>query len=220
MAGGDCSRGSFDRPGSIGEDAVELAARGDVEFGEDFAEVVLDGAGSDESGRDLRIRQAVTRHARHLALLRRQSRSLSPTVRCGQFRRWPAVRAWPVRRTPPCPSTPACRGRCGVLPWHRRVVAPVAAIRRTAGGHAPGRPARGCDREARSIHGRDSPRRHLRSVVPASAPRYRAPRRCGLRWSSRPADRGHRRRCRCFHCVRTLRSARLIPLVSPMKSLG
>ena len=30
------------------QDAVELAARGDVELGEDLAQVVLDGTGADE----------------------------------------------------------------------------------------------------------------------------------------------------------------------------
>jgi hypothetical protein len=40
-----------------GQDAVELAARGDAEFGEHLAQVVLDGVRADEEpGADLEIR--------------------------------------------------------------------------------------------------------------------------------------------------------------------
>jgi hypothetical protein len=40
--------GLLDGARAAGQDAVELAARGDVELGEDFAQVVLDGVCADE----------------------------------------------------------------------------------------------------------------------------------------------------------------------------
>src|ERR1700739_3345511 len=47
----------------VGQDAVELPARLDVELGEDFLQVILHGAGADEQPRaDLRVRVAVAGH--------------------------------------------------------------------------------------------------------------------------------------------------------------
>jgi MFS family permease len=57
-----------------GQDAAELAARGDVELGEDLAQVVLDRArGQEQPGANLRVRQAVAGQPRDLGLLRGQS---------------------------------------------------------------------------------------------------------------------------------------------------
>src|SRR5438105_4147271 len=53
-----------------GQDAVELAARADVELHEDLAQVVLDRARADEQpGADLRIREPVAGEPRDLGLL-------------------------------------------------------------------------------------------------------------------------------------------------------
>src|SRR6185312_13495992 len=56
-----------------GQDAVELAARGDAELGEDLAQVVLDRVCADEqTGADLRIRQPLAGQPGDLRLLGRQ----------------------------------------------------------------------------------------------------------------------------------------------------
>src|SRR2546430_14707757 len=56
-----------------GQNAVELVARADVELGEDFAQVVLDRAWTDEQpGADLGVREAVAGEPRDLPLLSRE----------------------------------------------------------------------------------------------------------------------------------------------------
>src|ERR1041384_4958068 len=45
-------------PSRLGQDAAELAARGDAELGEDFGQVILDRAGTHEQpAAELRVRQ-------------------------------------------------------------------------------------------------------------------------------------------------------------------
>src|SRR6266550_5722692 len=56
-----------------GQDAVELAARADVELGEDLAQVVLDRARTDEQpGADLGVGESVAGEPRDLPLLSRE----------------------------------------------------------------------------------------------------------------------------------------------------
>src|SRR6516162_1936024 len=55
---------------AVGQRSPELQARADLELGEDFAQVVLDGARADEQpGADLRVGQAVAGQAGDLGLL-------------------------------------------------------------------------------------------------------------------------------------------------------
>src|SRR6266567_6105912 len=52
------------------QNAAEVAARGDVELGEDLTQVILDGApGQEQPGADLRVRQAVAGQLGDLGLL-------------------------------------------------------------------------------------------------------------------------------------------------------
>jgi hypothetical protein len=116
-----------------GQGAGKLVARGDVEFEEDLAQVVLDGARAYEQPRaDPGVGDARRERAARRGSLARSAAGWSRRCVCGRFRRWPAVRGGPARRTPPCPSCQACRERCAAAHARRRGAARVGATRRRA----------------------------------------------------------------------------------------
>ena len=181
-----------------GQDAVELAARGDAELGEDLAQVVLDGVRADEQpGADLRVGQPVAGQPGDLGLLGGQL--LVPgggAALAGGLAGGAQLAPGPLGERPPRPSPRACRGPCAAARARRRGGAPGAATRRTAGGRGRGRRGAGSGRGGRSTRGTGARPSRPRSAARATAPGCRAPSRCRWRRSSPRAGRRRRPRPR------------------------
>src|SRR5262249_58057031 len=109
-----------------GQRLPELAAGGEIELGEDLAQVVLDGARAEEQlGGDLRVRQARPGQPRDLGLLGREVTVRAGGAPAGALAGRQQFAAGPLGRRPPCPRAEHALRRAPLRPPPRPAAPPA-----------------------------------------------------------------------------------------------